>query len=91
MLAYLKVSLFSYSLTHICLGLILALEPEAASLCCRYNRRELHYEAGTKYMIIDCGGGTVDIAVHELDENGIVLFHSNSIEGFFWLFGLRSF
>ena len=42
---------------------------------CRYNRRELHYDPGTKYMLIDCGGGTVDIAVHEIDESGI--FYNN--------------
>jgi len=22
---------------------------------------------GTKYMVVDCGGGTVDITVHEMD------------------------
>ena len=52
------------------LALILALEPEAASLCCRQNRKELKFESGTKYMVVDCGGGTVDIAVHEIDEQG---------------------
>ena len=23
--------------------------------------------SGTRYMIVDCGGGTVDITVHEMD------------------------
>ena len=51
------------------LALILALEPEDASLCCRQNRQELNFGPGIKYMVVDCGGGTVDIAVHEIDEN----------------------
>ncbi|PSN32258.1 Heat shock 70 kDa protein 12A [Blattella germanica] len=38
-------------------GLLIALEPEAASIWCR-----------TRYMVVDCGGGTVDITVHELSE-----------------------
>lgn len=25
---------------------------------------------GTRYMVVDCGGGTVDITVHELDSTG---------------------
>ena len=26
--------------------------------------------AGTKYMLVDCGGGTVDITVHEMESHG---------------------
>ncbi|KAL4232332.1 Heat shock 70 kDa protein 12A [Mactra antiquata] len=87
--------------------LLIALEPEAASVYCRRLRMfnilasadspartsvslmnsassrslpELRssevtfvsndLEIGTRYMVVDCGGGTVDITVHELMENG---------------------
>lgn len=79
--------------------LLIALEPEAASIYCRKMR--LHHlvpaelqgqrdsllmkqddhslgpdgptlgDKGTRYMVVDCGGGTVDITVHEvLDSHG---------------------
>ncbi|GFR33493.1 heat shock 70 kDa protein 12A [Trichonephila clavata] len=93
--------------------LLIALEPEAASIYCRRMRlhqlvpEETHFQrssfqwqkereagstisdkdfsscvlpvqvidgsftAGTRYMVVDCGGGTVDITVHELlDKQG---------------------
>lgn len=78
--------------------LLIALEPEAASIYCRRMRMhqlvpEIPYRRhstndgtqtkdsgqelaklnnkGTKYMVVDCGGGTVDITVHELlDKQG---------------------
>lgn len=28
------------------------------------------YNSGTRYIVVDCGGGTVDITVHELDSSG---------------------
>ncbi|XP_014255174.1 heat shock 70 kDa protein 12A-like [Cimex lectularius] len=57
--------------------LLIALEPEAASVCCRH----LHFDqiikienGSTKsgsYMVVDCGGGTVDITVHNVSsQNG---------------------
>ncbi|XP_006820024.1 heat shock 70 kDa protein 12A-like, partial [Saccoglossus kowalevskii] len=74
--------------------LLIALEPEAASIYIRKmklheiipdeNNRLSHYRSGcrlsigpinvdfmhgTKYMVVDCGGGTVDITVHELEEH----------------------
>jgi len=27
----------------------------------------LHAVEGVRYMVVDCGGGTVDITVHEMD------------------------
>ncbi|XP_033749127.1 heat shock 70 kDa protein 12B-like [Pecten maximus] len=60
--------------------LMLALEPEAAAIYCRYlpstlgGKDEndilsfLHH--GGRYMIVDIGGGTVDIAVHEVSGDG---------------------
>lgn len=59
--------------------LSLSLEPEAASLFCRYlpvervagvDRSEIRsFSIGDKYMILDCGGGTVDMTVHEIKED----------------------
>ncbi|GFN80429.1 heat shock 70 kda protein 12a, partial [Plakobranchus ocellatus] len=79
--------------------LLIALEPEAASIYCR--RLRMHQlvpeqpinrpllsprnascevvnqdlavtdlSVGSRYLIVDCGGGTVDITVHELDTSG---------------------
>ncbi|KAH3831105.1 heat shock 70 kDa protein 12A-like [Dreissena polymorpha] len=57
--------------------LTIALEPEAASLYCQYLSSEtLHGElfntesTGSKYMVIDLGGGTADITVHERQSGG---------------------
>ena len=85
--------------------LLIALEPEAASIYCRkLKQRELvpeeglssptnHYhhrtnslkrgssfshtapvatefKAGTRYVVVDCGGGTVDLTVHEMEDQG---------------------
>lgn len=54
----------------------LALEPEAASIYAQYvpvekngNNLETTKE-GTKYMIVDIGGGTADITVHEKIKGG---------------------
>ncbi|XP_053400259.1 heat shock 70 kDa protein 12A-like isoform X2 [Mercenaria mercenaria] len=60
--------------------LTIALEPEAASMYCRHVPVDTAVDAddvtiaqfpeGTKYMILDAGGGTIDITVHEVqDEN----------------------
>ncbi|VDI59190.1 Hypothetical predicted protein [Mytilus galloprovincialis] len=55
-------------------NLFIALEPEAASIYCQYLPTEkLHgaetgfhmSSAGTRYMIVDLGGGTADITLHE--------------------------
>ncbi|XP_060559750.1 heat shock 70 kDa protein 12A-like [Ruditapes philippinarum] len=51
--------------------LIIALEPEAASVYCRLLPTTRNQDSvgqlpsGSKYMILDAGGGTVDITVHE--------------------------
>lgn len=58
-------------------NLILALEPEAASLYCKYlqtekmqvgeNKTEIvPFQPGTRYLVLDLGGGTVDVTVHEV-------------------------
>lgn len=61
-------------------NLTIALEPEAASLFCRHlpvektggaNQPSLsQFKAGTKYLVVDAGGGTVDITVHEVLPGG---------------------
>nr|XP_022323072.1 heat shock 70 kDa protein 12A-like [Crassostrea virginica] len=58
--------------------LVIALEPEAASLYCMYlpvqrddeNSTFEVFKSGSKYMVVDAGGGTVDITVHEVQDNG---------------------
>lgn len=63
-------------------NLQLALEPEAASLFCKFiptekqtnedgqNIKLVPFSAGTRYMVLDLGGGTGDVTVHEvIDEN----------------------
>lgn len=67
--------------------LIIALEPEAASLYCRRLKLnqlvnenimktdstglnlEKSFEKGNRYVVVDCGGGTVDITVHEVEDD----------------------
>jgi hypothetical protein len=67
--------------------LLLSIEPEAAALHCQLRLAELAVLAGgpgnagkpgTRFMVVDCGGGTVDITAYEasgeagrLDEIGV--------------------
>ncbi|CAG2233354.1 unnamed protein product [Mytilus edulis] len=69
--------------------LILALEPEAASVYCKHIPNELKVAGGqttidalspgTKYLILDAGGGTIDITVQEVqsDESIKQLYMAN--------------
>ncbi|XP_060567544.1 heat shock 70 kDa protein 12A-like, partial [Ruditapes philippinarum] len=60
--------------------LTIALEPEAASLFCRHlpvekslGRKKVSlskFQAGKKYLVLDAGGGTIDITIHEVLRNG---------------------
>ncbi|XP_053400410.1 heat shock 70 kDa protein 12A-like [Mercenaria mercenaria] len=59
--------------------LMIALEPEAASLCCRHLQVNIiggcsigfvPFAPGSKYLVFDAGGGTVDITVHEVQASG---------------------
>ncbi|XP_076084481.1 heat shock 70 kDa protein 12B-like [Mytilus galloprovincialis] len=59
--------------------LLLALEPETASIFCQYLPTEKLHGAdqtfamsanGTRYMVADLGGGTADITVHEKTKDG---------------------
>jgi hypothetical protein len=49
---------------------MLALEPEAAAVHCRNQQKGLTFSPGTRYMVVDCGGGTVDMVLHEIDPKG---------------------
>ena len=44
----------------------LALEPEAACVACKENEE---LQKGDRFMVLDCGGGTVDITMHVVVEN----------------------
>lgn len=57
----------------------IALEPEAASLFCKTVAVEKKaqsdlkmstFEPGARYIVLDCGGGTVDVSVHEVLADG---------------------
>ncbi|MDZ7966419.1 MAG: Hsp70 family protein [Nostoc sp. DedSLP03] len=45
--------------------LLLVLEPEAAAIYCQ-DKEKSQLEPETRFMVVDCGGGTVDITVHEV-------------------------
>ena len=47
-------------------SLLLALEPEAASLYCINDMEELVKDSdGGHHLVVDCGGGTVDVVAHK--------------------------
>lgn len=56
--------------------LSIALEPEAASIYCRHLPVEKGsdslstFKSGTQYLVLDAGGGTVDITIHEIQNDG---------------------
>ncbi|XP_053398765.1 heat shock 70 kDa protein 12A-like [Mercenaria mercenaria] len=61
--------------------LVIALEPEAASLYCRTlpvstftstgdDAQKPSFESGTKYLVVDAGGGTIDIVAHKVRKDG---------------------
>ena len=47
-------------------ALLLATEPEAAALVARQRHDLLGMGAGAHFMVIDMGGGTVDMTIHEV-------------------------
>ncbi|KAK3588035.1 hypothetical protein CHS0354_012081 [Potamilus streckersoni] len=51
----------------------LALEPEAAAIYCKAISVKLDgssFEPGTQFILVDLGGGTADITIHEVEESG---------------------
>ncbi|XP_062582246.1 heat shock 70 kDa protein 12B-like [Saccostrea cucullata] len=61
-------------------NLMIALEPEAASLFCKHVPIEMMtgssgkgfnaFSPGSAYIVLDAGGGTIDITVHQVQQNG---------------------
>ncbi|KAI8578883.1 hypothetical protein K450DRAFT_244957 [Umbelopsis ramanniana AG] len=47
--------------------LILISEPEAAALYCEKRSESWNLQHGDKFMIVDAGGGTVDLIVYEIE------------------------
>ncbi|XP_057299299.1 heat shock 70 kDa protein 12A-like [Hydractinia symbiolongicarpus] len=57
------------------INLSIALEPECASIYCQHKdvadfQTTIKNEPGTKYLVLDNGGGTVDASVHQILQNG---------------------
>jgi hypothetical protein len=50
--------------------LLFALEPEAAALHVM-EKQQLELKEGDRFMILDCGGGTIDITVHRKEGNAL--------------------
>jgi hypothetical protein len=50
--------------------LVIALEPECAAVFVRSQKEKSKALRSTDYAVVDCGGGTVDIAYHSLDNKG---------------------
>ncbi|CAG8761643.1 16638_t:CDS:2 [Cetraspora pellucida] len=48
------------------LNLQFTTEPEAASIHCMNKLKELNLTTGATYLVVDCGGGTVDLTVRKL-------------------------
>lgn len=48
--------------------MMLVYEPEAAALFCQYDfiKQQYYSDYEKSYLVVDCGGGTVDIAAHKL-------------------------
>ncbi|RUP21540.1 hypothetical protein BC936DRAFT_139176 [Jimgerdemannia flammicorona] len=49
--------------------LMLISEPEAAALYCERKCEQYRLNHGDRFMICDCGGGTVDLIVFEIEES----------------------
>ncbi|KAL3878539.1 hypothetical protein ACJMK2_030879 [Sinanodonta woodiana] len=68
--------------------LLIALEPEAASIFCQHLPLELvsgteggfkPFQLGSKYLVLDAGGGTIDITVHQvMDDRALRELHRAS-------------
>ncbi|KAJ7353747.1 hypothetical protein OS493_032617 [Desmophyllum pertusum] len=55
--------------------LLIALEPEAAAIFCTERIMdviEVLSQPNAQYMVVDIGGGTLDVTVHEKQDNGTI-------------------
>ena len=50
---------------------VIVLEPEAATLCVR-SQQGAQVKSGNVVLVLDCGGGTVDLVTHDVLENDTV-------------------
>ena len=52
--------------------LLIVYEPECASIDVKYNMAQVgeQFKAGDRYILLDTGGGTVDIAFHSVNSDG---------------------
>ncbi|KAK3593584.1 hypothetical protein CHS0354_018680 [Potamilus streckersoni] len=83
--------------------LTLALEPEAAAIYCILGANQYFMVPSTgsvKYILLDLGGGTADIACHELSDTGLLRelheptggdFGGITVDSAFWQFLLKVF
>ncbi|XP_045204038.2 heat shock 70 kDa protein 12B-like [Mercenaria mercenaria] len=67
---------------------ILALEPEVASIYSQFlhgdqtiDGRFIQFPVGIRYLCLDAGGGTVDLAIHEVEEDFQVKEVSDALGG----------
>ena len=51
--------------------IVVVLEPEAASLCVQ-NQQGAQVKPGDVVLVLDCGGGTVDLVTHDVQADGTV-------------------
>lgn len=62
--------LFKSMMHPICI----VLEPEVASVYCELKLKECHFPKGSKFLVVDAGGGIVDLVVHEkVDHFGVMV------------------
>ena len=69
-------------------SLQIELEPEGASLACRDDLIPVWRNFGRpdifRYMVVDCGGGTVDITIHDLNMNTKTITEVHQANGGGW-------
>lgn len=59
--------------------LIIALEPECAALYVRWQEAKYGVVNSAHYGVVDCGGGTIDIAYHSLEDYEVGKFVVNEL------------
>ncbi|KAJ1562127.1 hypothetical protein HK096_001757, partial [Nowakowskiella sp. JEL0078] len=65
-------------------SLMLVLEPEAASVWCLLNDH-ISLKTGETFLVADCGGGTIDVTVHQLtDRESSTVKEASSVSGGDW-------
>ncbi|CAJ0749920.1 24803_t:CDS:2 [Entrophospora sp. SA101] len=65
------------------LNLQFTTEPEAAAIHCINMLKDLELVTGAKYLVVDCGGGTVDLTIRKLLPDGQIGEVTEHSGGFF--------